>query len=171
MTTQQNRRSNGVTPIPEPANSTLRKRLEQFRSLNGVHRHEIEAMSKGTLQNYELHDISTMRLGDLFALACELGTTPEELITYLVTGVETPENNDTEAVGRRVQRMSGYMRSLPQDEQELAIDIVQSIMQYSLGKRKTTKVVRHTMRTEAVDPRLMVKKHLAEAEAANDGHN
>lgn len=123
------RRSSKAVDIPEEIQEPMRRRLRLIRESRGISREGVKSLSSGTVSNYELHDLSTMRLGDLYGLAVEFGTTVEELLQYLFGEIDEQPTQES----RRVQRMLVYLRSLPEHQQDLACDIVQQIVAHRVN--------------------------------------
>lgn len=112
--------------IPEQTSKRIGRRLEMLRKIRGFHRTEVACMSVSTLTNYEIHDVSTMKLGDVYHYADQLRLSPAELMRYITDSFEEdvpiPEPDVHEV------RMGHLMEALPPQHRTLAIDIVAALV-------------------------------------------
>lgn len=99
----------------------LRRRLQLLRESLGLARTDVKTITSGTLTMYELHDISSMRLGDLFSLAEEYGMEFLEFLSYLTS---TDADVNANVAQRRVLT---YFNRLSVDDQSLACDLVRTL--------------------------------------------
>ena len=160
-TVEKGRKTSRTTAIPMTVQRPLMERLLFLRRARGINRHEITAVSSSTLQKVEQHDLSTLRLGDLYGLAIQYGMTLPEMLMYLASDEPNTEASRTEQ-GRRLQRMSVYLRNLPDDLQDLAINIVGEFVGYHADRSKLDRSL--AIGNGVSGARQMVREALAKAE-------
>ena len=122
------RKNNASRIIPEDIQAPMRRRLELARRYARLHKIGVRTLSASALKNYEQHDISPLKLGDLMTLAGEYGYEPLAFITYLLG------NEDVALLAREqnrnVESASVYMRQLPEAMQELAIMLLRTLADF-----------------------------------------
>lgn len=86
MTTRQ---SNGSTSLPDAVNARVQRRLRHVRTLNNMEIGDLPHLSRSAVQRYELREASSIRLGDLYALADHYNLTFLEFIEILFSAEES----------------------------------------------------------------------------------
>lgn len=161
------RKSTRVPLIPEEIQAPMRQRLTLLRQMSGRNKGDFASVSSGSLTVYELHDISTMKLGFVYSMAVEIGMSMPEIMAYLAGNLDDalPIPEDF----RLIRRMAVYMRGLPTRAQQMACDQVLAIVEYLAetggGPRKS--------RLHHADPVRRSSKAALEAAAEvspRDGH-
>jgi len=125
------RKSTSTLSIPEAVQLPMRERLRMLRLDRGKFLRDLQSLSSGTITKFEKHDISSLRLGDIYGLSVEYNLSMNELLEYIVgntTSETTPES-------RRVQRIATYLGGLDEANQELAISLVQRVVEHSINER------------------------------------
>lgn len=126
--------------VDEQVQAPLRKRLRLIRQLRGFNIHQVQVISSGTITKYETHDISSMTIGSMFAIAKRLDITIEQFVKYLfeIDDIDERETMDS------VRRMALLFRQLNDDEQDLALDFIRRLVDYCNDKKQivTTRVMR-----------------------------
>lgn len=155
------KKSSAAFRIPEEHQKDMRKRLRMLRESRDIQKIEVKTLTAGTLVNYEEHDISSARVGDLFKLAEEYGVEPQDLITYLFG--ESYEI-DLTPYQRRLRSMEAYLTSLDEAHQELAVDLIQRLVTHTVDQRRqVTPVPQKPQTVTEADSKQIVKAALAEA--------
>lgn len=116
-----------IQEVEETVQAPFRKRLRLIRQLRGFTIHQIQVISPGTITKYETHDISSMSLGAMFAIANRLDISIEQFIKYLF---EIDDIDERETIDS-VRRMVLLFRQLGEQEQNLALDIIRNLVDYS----------------------------------------
>lgn len=119
--------------IPEREQRGIRGRLRLMRISKGKTTTNFACTGSGTINTYELHDISTMKLGTAYQLAQELGEGFGEFLVYLVGG---EAGGDPTPVARNIQTMNVLMRALTVEDQQLLLDMLQPFVDRVLGGRR-----------------------------------
>lgn len=133
------KRNNGANRIPEKVQEPMRNRLRMLRETLGILKVQVNAISEGTIGSYETKDLSSMKLGDLWALGREYGWTFSEFLVYLIG------NDETELLeeARNIKRVSVYLRSMPLVQQQMACDILKVMVDASTTEPKRAAKVVH----------------------------
>lgn len=119
------RRTNAAHQIPDDKfHEQMRENLRMMRQSRNLHATRL-TLSAGTLYQWENHNLSTAKLGDLIVLARDYGFTPEEFFGFLFR--DSPMSSTPEEHSR--QRVSAYMMSLDAEESEQCADIVHAVVQ------------------------------------------
>lgn len=157
------RKNSGATPIPKDHQKEMRLRLRMLRESRGIQKTEVTTISAGSLVKYEEHDLSSARIGDLYALAKEYGVEPQELMVYLFA--EGDYDPDLTPTQRRVRRLEAYLSSLDELHQELAVDLVQRIVTHTVDQRTGKQVERISdkLGDRERDAKTIVRAALSEA--------
>lgn len=164
------RRGRAATPIPEDHQREMRLRLRMLRESRGIQKSDVTTVSAGTLVNYEEHDLSTARFGDMYALAEEYGVSPKELMTFLFSddGYD-PELTPTQ---RRMRRIETYLTSLDDTHQELATDLVHRVVTHTVDQRQQkppAKAPKHVAREQTAKQRVRAALSEARWREENEG--
>lgn len=140
--------------VDEQMQAPLRKRLRLIRQLRGFNIHQVQVISSGTITKYETHDISSMSIGSMFALAKRLDISIEQFVRYLFEIDDIDERDTIDSV----RRMTLLFRQLEEDEQNLALDFIRSLVDYNNNKKQThsTRVMRSS--------RKVIQEHIANAD-------
>lgn len=138
MMTQKKKSS--ISNVEEDIQAPLRKRLRLIRQLRGFNIHQIEVISPGTITKYETHDISTMSLGAMFAFAKRLDISISQFVRYLF---EIDDIDERETIDS-VRRMALLFRQLDEQEQDLALDIIRNLVDFSNDRKQiaSTRIMR-----------------------------
>lgn len=132
-TTYNGRRTNGVNHLPEVVNEAARNRLLLLRRARQVDRSDIEAtqiLSASTLTKYELHDLSSCKLGDMAALAKFYNMSFPEFMGYLFEGGPLA---DVSEVDRLATDVAVQLRMLSAHDQRLVLDVVRTVVDSRLS--------------------------------------
>lgn len=132
-TTHNGRRTNGVNHLPQATNDAARDRLLLLRRARQVDRTEIEAtkiLSASTLAKYELHDLSSCKLGDMAALAQFYNMSFVEFMAYLFDGAPLA---DVSTIDRLATDIAVQLRALSPADQELVANVVRTIVDTRLS--------------------------------------
>lgn len=136
------KRGYAAQTIHEDVQEPLRERLLFLRRARGLNRRDVKTLSAGTLQKFENDDLSTLKMGDLAGLAQEYAMSLPEMLMYLAAADTNLEGTRTEE-GRRLQRMTVYMRNLPDDLQNLVIDMVGLMVGFHVDRAKLERQISH----------------------------
>lgn len=131
------KKSNGVNIIPAEYQEKLRTRLRQVREGQGIMKSNVRAISPGTLLGYENRDMSSLRLGDLWALSYEYGWSMAEMMMYLIGNEDMPIS----AEGKNARRMAVYLRVLSPENQLLACELLRSLVDFQAERSGTPSAI------------------------------
>ncbi|HJS83768.1 MAG TPA: hypothetical protein VJ742_13145 [Nitrososphaera sp.] len=131
------KKSSAAKTIPEELQSVYRQRLALLRNSRGLARADIKTLSPTIIGKLELHDISTLKLGDIVELSTEFGLSPAEFMQYILTDEGAAEIE--KRVGHPAHRASLYIAQLPAELQELACNLIQELVDFNLRTRDTAR--------------------------------
>lgn len=118
-------------PIDDQIQEPMRNRLRTLRMMRGQSISDITTCHAGTMTKFELHDISTMTIGQMFGIAQDLGVGFVEFTKYLFGEEEIDERD----VSPNLRRMAMLIRSMSNEEQVCAVEMISSFSDYCLAKR------------------------------------
>lgn len=148
------KKSNAAPQIPEEIQESLRKILIKSRTDAGIQRKDVTSASPTTVVGWEFHDISTLKLGNLYALCQEYGVEFNEIL-MLFSGT-VPQQSSEESV--REQHWVTLFRLLNRRSQDLAIKLVDLI-------RKEQRVVISSSEEES--PPIAISKRLTSTRSSH----
>lgn len=111
--------------IEEPYNEAIRQRLRLARVSRNLSQTDVRVVSASTITNFEKHDISAAKLGDLMALGPVFGMEGREFIAYLI-GNEAPVLARS-ASEKNLDEVAIYMRDCPPEVQALCVSIIRTV--------------------------------------------
>lgn len=115
------KKGNAANRLSDEVAGTVGRRMRFLRESRGLSLHDVNAVSASSLTNYECHDPSTLKLGDLCAIASSYGMDATEFFSYLMSGDILNEPDILR------QRMLTYFARLDQHTQQMAVDIVHTM--------------------------------------------
>lgn len=118
--------------IPDEISKAMGRRLRFARTSRGMNIPDVNStVSAGKLTEAELHDVSRVRIGDLYALAECYGMDFKEFVTYLVS-FDFPEETAPTGRDHRLKRAETYLQGLPTDLQDSVIALLQSMLTHHM---------------------------------------
>ena len=117
-----NRKPYATFTIPEDIQSNWRHRLRIVREHKGFYLDRVKSVSSGTLRTYELENISTLTIGNLYAYANELDISFSELINIIIGEAPLEEQN------KQYKRLALYYNTLSPENKDTAIAIMRVLI-------------------------------------------
>jgi len=137
--------------IPDAVQQPIRERLRMLRLSRSKHVNEISVpgLSPGTLTSFELHDVSTMTMLQIYSLSKEYGVDFYEFVQYLFDTEGTEGLAETR--NENLRRIMRLVQALDEADQGIVLRQVDALFD---GRETRSTLIRAGVPLEEDRPRL-----------------
>ena len=112
--------------LAEEEQTHIRERLLKARQSRGMTRTQVPGISSSTLCTFELHDISTMKMGDMAFISRAYDMDFNDFVAYLL-GLRNDEVGEAASGSSTIPKIVATLSDMDVHKQMIVLDIVRAI--------------------------------------------